>query len=114
MASSSGRQPISAALNRGRHRCSSGRPSRWALAYILIKTVSLLLIGVFHFTESTSYPDLDRLRKQLIDPQKHDLKSAPVASDRPMEEQIINVVAGMLITKVIAVVKTKMFLYYLG
>jgi len=34
MASSSGRQPNFAALNRGRHLCSAGRPSRWALAHI--------------------------------------------------------------------------------
>ena len=33
-ASSSGRQPHFAALNRGRHLCSAGRPSRWALAHI--------------------------------------------------------------------------------
>ena len=33
-ASSSGRQPNFAALNRGRHPCSAGRPSRWALAHI--------------------------------------------------------------------------------
>ena len=32
--SSSGRQPNFAALNRGRHRYSAGRPSRWALAHI--------------------------------------------------------------------------------
>jgi len=31
-ASSSGRQPNFAALNRGRHLYSAGRPSRWALA----------------------------------------------------------------------------------
>jgi len=31
---SSGRQPTFAALNRGRHLCSTGRPSRWALAHI--------------------------------------------------------------------------------
>ena len=31
---SSGRQPNFAALNRGRHLYSSGRPSRWALAHI--------------------------------------------------------------------------------
>ena len=29
-----GRQPNFAALNRGRHLCSAGRPSRWALAHI--------------------------------------------------------------------------------
>ena len=32
--SSSGRQPNFAALNRGRHLYSAGRPSRWTLAYI--------------------------------------------------------------------------------
>ena len=32
--SSSGRQPNFAALNRGRHLYSEGRPSRWALAHI--------------------------------------------------------------------------------
>jgi len=32
--SSSGRQPNFAALNRGRHLYSTGRPSRWALAHI--------------------------------------------------------------------------------
>jgi len=34
--SSSGRQPNVAALNRGRHLYSVGRPSRWALAHILV------------------------------------------------------------------------------
>ena len=32
--STSERQPNFAALNRGRHLCSAGRPSRWALAHI--------------------------------------------------------------------------------
>jgi len=36
--SSSGRQPNFAALNRGRHLYSTGRPSRWALAHILFLT----------------------------------------------------------------------------
>jgi len=35
-ASSSGRQPNFAALNRERHLCSAGRPSHWALAHILV------------------------------------------------------------------------------
>jgi len=35
-ASSSGRQPNFAALNRGRHVCSAGRLSRWAFAHILV------------------------------------------------------------------------------
>jgi len=34
--SSSEGQPNFAALNRGRHLCSAGRPSRWALARILV------------------------------------------------------------------------------
>ena len=34
--SSSGRQPNFAALNRERHLCSAGRPSRWAVAHILV------------------------------------------------------------------------------
>jgi len=34
--SSSERQPNFAALNRGRHLYSAGRPSRWALALILV------------------------------------------------------------------------------
>ena len=35
-ASSSGRQPNFASLNRGRHLYSARRPSRWALAHILV------------------------------------------------------------------------------
>jgi len=35
--SSSGRQPNFAALNRGRHIYSAGRPSRWALTHILVR-----------------------------------------------------------------------------
>jgi len=35
-----GCQPNFAALNRGRHRYSAGRPSRWALAHILVHTDS--------------------------------------------------------------------------
>ena len=34
---SSGRQPDFAPLNRGRHLCWARRPSRWALAHILVK-----------------------------------------------------------------------------
>jgi len=36
--SSSRRQPNFAALNIGRHLYSAGRPSRWALAHILVKS----------------------------------------------------------------------------
>ena len=35
-ASSSGHHPNFGALNRGRHLCSAGRPSGWALAHILV------------------------------------------------------------------------------
>ena len=37
--SSSGRQPNFAALNRGYHLCSAGRPSRCALAHILVQSI---------------------------------------------------------------------------
>jgi len=37
---SSGRQPNFAALNRGRHQYSAGRPSRWALTHILVSTIT--------------------------------------------------------------------------
>jgi len=40
---SSGRQPNFAALNRRRHLCSAGRPSRWALAHILVLIYFLCL-----------------------------------------------------------------------
>jgi len=39
--SSSGRQPNFAALNTGRHLYSEGRPSRWALADILVSYIGL-------------------------------------------------------------------------
>jgi len=40
--SSSGREPNFAVLNRGRHLCSAGRPSRWASAHILVPFLFLL------------------------------------------------------------------------
>ena len=45
-ASSSGRQPKFAALNRGRHLCSSGRPSRWALAHILVMCITYRMTNI--------------------------------------------------------------------
>jgi len=39
-----GRQPNIAALNRGRHLYSAGRPSRWALALILVAYSFQMLI----------------------------------------------------------------------
>ena len=44
--SSSGRQPNFAALNRGRHLYSAGRPSRWASAHILVRGYDGWLIWV--------------------------------------------------------------------
>jgi len=38
--SSTGRQPNFAALNRGRHLHSAGRPPRWVLAHILVVSLS--------------------------------------------------------------------------
>jgi len=46
--SSSGRQPNIAALNRGRHPYSAGRPSRWALAHMLV-------FVFFHWRWKTEY-----------------------------------------------------------
>jgi len=43
--SSSGRQPNFAALNRGHHLYSAGRPSRWALAHILVSSFFPRLIS---------------------------------------------------------------------
>ena len=43
-ASSSGRQPNFAALNRGRRLCLAGRPSRWALAHILDDSRLILML----------------------------------------------------------------------
>jgi len=38
------RQPNFAALNRGRHLCSAGRPSGWALAHIVVRVFCKQLI----------------------------------------------------------------------
>jgi len=38
-----GRQPNFAVLNRGRHLYSAGRPSRWALAHILVLSIFFFL-----------------------------------------------------------------------
>jgi len=47
---SSGRQPNFAALNRGRKLCSAGRPSRWALAHILVCNLYSILFRIMHAT----------------------------------------------------------------
>jgi len=45
-ASSSRRQSNFAALNRGRHLCSAGRPSGWALAHILVLYMCMSVFDV--------------------------------------------------------------------
>ena len=65
-ASSSGRQPNFAALNRGRHLCSAGRPSGWALAHILVGyflgRFELASFHLFSFSihSRSVHPPLDR------------------------------------------------------
>ena len=64
--SSSGRQPNFAALNRGRHLYSAGRPSRWASAHVLVMVALcnradhyifilwfLLLLSIFYLSFSS-------------------------------------------------------------
>ena len=56
--SSSERQPNFAALNRGRHLCSAGRQSRWALAHILFLSTACGRLLWIHFDQhycSTQY-----------------------------------------------------------
>jgi len=73
-ASSSGRQPNFAALNRGRHWYSAGRPSRWASAHILVLYVlfSALTVSDGQVAERTSGPwnpnftDLQRFSSRTV------------------------------------------------
>ena len=51
---SSGRQPNVAALNRGRHLYSAERPSRWALAHILV--LSAVSIHLWHAPLWATFP----------------------------------------------------------
>jgi len=60
--SSSERQPNFAALNRRRHLCSAGRPSRWALAhissYISIKDEAvsvMVVVGLVHLRTKVKF-----------------------------------------------------------
>jgi len=55
---SSGRQPNFAALNRGRHLYSEGRPSRWALAHIVVPTAIPMLSGLT-FSMAITFTSLD-------------------------------------------------------
>jgi len=60
--SSSGRQPNFAVLNRGHHLYSAGRPSRWALAHILVA----FAVMSCHVT-SVSWQEPQELNKAFSD-----------------------------------------------
>jgi len=63
-ACSSGRQPNFATLNRGRHLCLAGRPSRWALAHIsscILLQTSLYECAIFHFIVSRIFTSTSAL-----------------------------------------------------
>ena len=62
MASSSGRQPNFAALNRGRHLCSAGRPSGWALAHILVISLSQIYCSVRRWKNFENRPAFGKVR----------------------------------------------------
>ena len=59
--SSIGRQPNFAAFNRGRHLCSAGWPSRWALAHILVVVV-VVFLAIYHLIVSHVYGKLWLIR----------------------------------------------------
>jgi len=71
-ARSSGRQSNFAALSRGRHLCSTGRPSRWALAhissYLSFIIVSICVTFIFHLIiiKFTLYPLLDYTLYRIV------------------------------------------------
>jgi len=52
--SSSGRQPNFAAVNRGRHLYSAGRPSRWALATFVVS----VLFSRWHYCRTINSPNV--------------------------------------------------------
>jgi len=62
-ANGSGRQPNFAALNRKRHQYSAGRPSRWALAHILLLFVSGPFVRLWFKLEREKYHKWTRRRR---------------------------------------------------
>jgi len=58
--SSSGREPNFAALNTGRHLCSAGRPSRWALVHVLVSINLPFTVAVTDFAISQLTSNVDR------------------------------------------------------
>ena len=66
--SSSGCQPNVAALNRGRHLYSAGRPSRWASAHILV--TFLFASSVWCKDNTTNMSDIRNIRMLFGNPKK--------------------------------------------
>ena len=62
--SSIGRQPNFAALTRGRHLYSAGRPSRWALAHILVSLWNTPLCSLKARSHGTNWTELVRPQVQ--------------------------------------------------
>ena len=73
-ASSSGRQPNIAALNRGCHLCSAGRPSGWALAHISSIFMMWFVLSIFF-----SSPNLSRRRLDVYHTSAHGVVLVMVA-----------------------------------
>ena len=59
-----------------------------------------------HFTESLSNPDESRLRKHLFEHQAEDLKTIAIANSN----ESLNVKFAFSVIKIIALVKTRVFL----
>jgi len=64
---SSGRQPNFAALNRGRYLYSAGRPSRWAMAHILVVFLLTAYINICvpKFKKSITQVDFSHFLKYI-------------------------------------------------
>jgi len=76
--SSNGHQPNFAALNRGRHLHSTGQPSRWALAHILVVQDSCRLSPIeFTLTDATKLDSVvaSELAVWIIQCQGHSRKA---------------------------------------
>jgi len=69
--SSNGRQSNVAALNRGRHLYSAGRPSRWASAHILV--TFLFASSVSCKDNTTNMSDIRNIRMLFGNPKKRQM-----------------------------------------
>ena len=66
--SGSGSQPNFAALNRGRHLYSAGRPSRWALAHILVCLFFCLFVYASNISGTAEWICAKFTRKTCLAP----------------------------------------------